>query len=74
MPMIKTFTQDDLIRFLYHETSEEENVELGRALKQDAELALQYKELQGTIKRLDDSMAEPSAASIDAILKYSKSL
>ena len=72
--MIKTFTQDDLIRFLYHETSEEENLELKRALKQDAELELQFKELEAIIKKLDETMAEPSAASIDAILNYSKSL
>ena len=72
MPMIKTFTQDDLIRFLYHETSEEENLELNRALKQDAELALQFNELQATIKKLDETLLEPSTRSIENILSYSR--
>ena len=72
MPMIKTFTQDDLIRFLYHETSEEENLEFNRALKQDAELALQFNELQATVKKLDDTLLEPSHRAIDSILAYSR--
>jgi hypothetical protein len=71
--MIKTFTQDDLIRFLYRETTEEENLELTRALKQDAELALQFNELQSLIQKLDDTLVEPSKKVIDSILNYSKS-
>jgi hypothetical protein len=71
--MIKTFTQDDLIRFLYRETSEAENLELKRALKQDAELALQFSELQATIQKLDDTLIEPSEKAITSILNYSKS-
>jgi hypothetical protein len=70
--MIKTFTQDDLIRFLYRETTEEENLELTRALKQDAELALQFNELQSLIQKLDDTLVEPSKKVIDSILNYSK--
>ena len=73
MPMIKTFTQDDLIRFLYQETTEEENLELKRALKHDSELALQFNELKATIKNLDDTLIEPSQKVIDNILNYSKS-
>lgn len=73
MPMIKTFTQDDLIRFLYRETTEEENHELTRALKQDAELALQFNELKATIQKLDDAQEEPSQKVIDSILNYSRS-
>ena len=73
MPMIKTFTLDDLIRFLYHETSEEENLEFNRALKQDAELALQFSELQATVKKLDDTLLEPSSRVIESILSYSRS-
>ena len=70
--MIKTFTQNDLIRFLYQETTEEENLELTRALKQDAELSLQLEELRLVTKNLDDTFAEPSKSVVDRILEYAK--
>lgn len=74
MPMIKTFTQNDLIRFLYHETSEEENLEIKRALQYDQDLTLQFEELQTVVNNLDDSMMEPSVDSIEKILSYSRSI
>ena len=61
-----------MIRFLYRETTEEENLELTRALKQDAELALQFSELRATIQKLDDTFIEPSKKVIDNILNYAK--
>ena len=71
MPMITTFTQNDLIRFLYHETTEEENGEIKRALQFDSELSLQFEELQLVAKKLNDSLLEPSQGVVEKILSYS---
>ena len=70
--MIKTFTQNDLIRFLYHETSEEETKEINKALLCDSELQTQYKELNATRKELDAVRLEPSAEVVDNILNYAR--
>jgi hypothetical protein len=72
--MIKTFTQNDLIRFLYHETSEQEEREINKALICDSELQEQYKELIATKNQLDVARLEPSAIVVENILNYSRSL
>jgi len=71
--MIKTFTQNDLIRFLYHETSEQEEREINKALICDSELQEQYKELIATKNQLDIARMEPSAIVVENILNYSRS-
>ena len=70
--MIKTFTQNDLIRFLYHETSEEETKEINKALLCDSELQVQYKELNAMRKELDAARLEPSAEVVENILNYAR--
>jgi hypothetical protein len=72
--MIKTFTQNDLIRFLYHETTEQEEREINKALICDSELQEQYKELIATKNQLDVARLEPSAMVVENILNYSRSL
>ncbi|HRG78309.1 MAG TPA: hypothetical protein PL167_01810, partial [Cyclobacteriaceae bacterium] len=72
LPMIKTFTQNDLIRFLYHETSEEETKEINKALLCDSELQTQYKELNATRKELDAARLEPSSEVVENILNYAR--
>jgi hypothetical protein len=72
--MTKTFTQNDLIRFIYRETSEEETREINKALLCDSELQAQYKELNATHKQLNQTKLEPSAASIQNILNYARGL
>ena len=72
--MIKVFTQNDLIKFLYHETSEEESREINKALKCDSELLALYNELKATIEQLDQTHLEPSSSTILNILNYSRSV
>lgn len=72
--MTKTFTQDDLIRYIYGETYGKEKKELEKALVCDAELQEAYKELAAIKNQLDYSMKEPSERVVDNILNYSKSL
>mgnify|MGYP003334531949 FL=1 len=66
--MIKTFTQNDLIRFLYHETSEAENLEISRQLELDGELELQLNTLRKTIQEIGSSLIEPSAHAVEELI------
>jgi len=72
--MTITFTQDDVIRYIYDETSDEENVEIQKALICDAHLQEMYKELSAVKNRLDHSLKQPSDSVIKKIMNYSKSL
>jgi len=72
--MTKTFTQDDLIRFLYRETTEVETKEINKALLCDNELLAQYQELNAVSKQLNTIKLEPSQASIQNILNYAHGL
>jgi hypothetical protein len=72
--MIRTFTQDDVIRYVYHETSKEESQEIGQAIICDANLQTMYKEINGVKNRLDEAQKTPSKMVINNILNYSKSL
>lgn len=72
--MTKTFTQNDLIRYIYKETSEEENREIKNALLCDLELLDAYQELSATKYQLDRTFKTPSNSVINNILNYSKLL
>ena len=74
MPMTKTFTQNDLIRFIYHETTEKETLEISHELTADPELQLLYRDLMLTKKGLDRATLEPSAVSVENILSYARGL
>ena len=71
--MIKTFTQTDLIRYLYRETTEEETKEIDKALICDNELMALYKDLCSIVKSMDDVQLEPSNLTVLNILSYSRS-
>ncbi|MCB0654705.1 MAG: hypothetical protein KDC57_01150 [Saprospiraceae bacterium] len=68
------FTPNDLVRFLYHETSQEETVLLQQALIEDQELMTQYVELEDGKNALPSAAYRPSLSSIDRILKYSSTV
>jgi hypothetical protein len=72
--MIKTFTQTDLIRYFYRETTEEEKKEIDKALIRDSELMALYNEICEMAKAMDQSKLEPSKATVLNILSYSRSL
>ncbi|MEZ0541560.1 hypothetical protein [Fibrella arboris] len=69
--MTKTFTQDDVIRYVYEETSEEENLLIEEALMAEPELmgffldALELRALMDKIERA------PRPSTIESILSYS---
>ena len=70
--MIKIFTQTDLIRYLYQETTEEEKREIDKALEKDKELQAMFAELLSVKKGLDSAQLEPSGNTILNILAYSR--
>jgi hypothetical protein len=72
--MTKTFTQNDLIRYLYRETSATETTEINKALICDSDLQEQFKELTATKSQLDTVRLQPSVASIRNILSYARGL
>ncbi|HNP19251.1 MAG TPA: hypothetical protein PKL31_12500 [Fulvivirga sp.] len=72
--MIRTFTQDDVIRYVYNETSEEENKEIEKAMLCDPELQMTFKEIRGIKNRLDEAVKSPSDKVTNNILNYSKTL
>jgi len=71
--MIKTFTQDDLVRYIYKETTIEENFEIEQAMIFDETLADDYASLKDVVQSLDAIQKGPSDRSVDTILSYSKS-
>lgn len=72
--MTKTFTRNDLIRFIYRETTEEETQEISRCLSTDAELERQYRELLITTQGLQKARLEPSAGVVANIMNYVRGL
>ena len=70
--MIKTFTQNELIRYIYQETTKEENTDLETALIFDDGLSNDLSELKQTVLALDGVEKSPSEFCIEKILDYSK--
>ena len=70
--MIKTFTQDDVVRYVYEETSPEESLLIEDTLMSEPELmtffleALELRALMNKIER------QPSNNTVQAILNYSQ--
>ncbi|MCZ8216574.1 MAG: hypothetical protein O9262_10070, partial [Cyclobacteriaceae bacterium] len=71
---IKTFTQNDLIRFLYHETTEKETEEIKHALLSDPELNEQFNQLCSLTQALDGGLLKPSSATVLNILGHVRSV
>lgn len=71
--MTKTSTQNDLIRFLYDETSREESEQLQNALICEGDLLDEFNQLASTKAMLSGLLYYPSKESVDTILDYSKS-
>lgn len=67
--MMETFTQNDLIRYMYQETSKEENRLLERQLAVDGELNLRFQDLKSLMTGLDQAMLAPSDDCVDSIMR-----
>ncbi|MFC0656331.1 hypothetical protein [Mongoliitalea lutea] len=71
--MIKPFTPNDLVRYIYQEMSEGETELLVQALHRDELLMEEYLELLSTMQHLDQAMISPSESVVKSILKKAKS-
>ncbi len=72
--MIQTFTntQDDVIRYLYNETSNQENNRIEETLLQDGDLLDFYLDCADIKTGLDKIQLSPSDRAIDKILNFSR--
>lgn len=67
------YTTEDLIQYLYHETSEEETRAIEKALQTDWALREQFDALKDSKQGLDKLVTSPRPQSISAILNYARS-
>lgn len=70
--MIKTSTHHDLIRFIYDETSDDEDKEFQKLIAADEEILEEFMQIIILKSSLDNICIDPSELTIRNILKYSK--
>lgn len=71
--MIKTFTEDDLIRYVYGESSQTEKTEIENALICDNELEEKLINIKSGALSLDGLIYHPSLVTIRKIMEFSAS-
>jgi hypothetical protein len=69
--MAKIYT-DDLIRFIYHETTSEESNDISVALLSNSYLMAEFELLNETIAQLDSISMNPHPTSIKIIMEESR--
>ena len=67
-----TFTPEDLLLYLYKETSEEQTTAIESALKQDWTLREKLAVLKTSLERLDGIKKSPSTRAILNVLNYAR--
>jgi hypothetical protein len=70
MPMNKITTHDQLLRYIYNETSSEENKEIKLQLLLDAKLYEELQDFKAIKKNLDICILSPKASTINKIMAY----
>ncbi|MFC5625485.1 hypothetical protein [Algoriphagus winogradskyi] len=71
--MIKPFTPNDLIRYIYQEMSEVEQELFVQALHSDDSLMQEYVEMLSTIEQMDQIQLQPSEKVVQAIKSRAQS-
>ncbi|WP_200975002.1 hypothetical protein [Echinicola sp. 20G] len=72
--MTKYFTlSDHLIRYVYQEMSEAENIDFEQKLRENEALMQDYLDMLGTVDKLNGVMLEPSDLVVKAIKRKAKS-
>lgn len=70
--MKKNFTQLDLIRFIYKETSATESMAISEAIDNDPLLAEEYETLYGGYQHLPKAKFSPKPMTLQSILRHSE--
>ncbi len=65
-----SFTQEDLIQYMYAETSQEKTIAITRALNLDWKLREEYEVLTSAQKGLEKVSLSPREKALDFILSY----
>lgn len=71
--MTKTITRDDVLKYIYKETSKEDNIAIEKQLSLNAGLMDFYNQTIETIKKIHALQLEPSNNFDEKILDYSGS-
>lgn len=69
--MKQTFTQNDLLRYIYSETSMNETKEIRQAIAEDAILRNEYDSLLEGYQTLPKVKFQPSRSALQNIMDYS---
>ncbi len=69
--MTKTITRDDVLRYVFDETSLEENLAIQKQLIVNSSLMNFYREVNDAAKKVKEIQLEPSESSMNRILEYS---
>jgi hypothetical protein len=72
--MTKTFTQDDILRFLYKELPKEDHQAFEQELLLDTDLQEEVRDCYEMMQLIDHAMVNPKDDLIEQILNNSKSL
>lgn len=72
--MTKTFTPDDLLRYLYQDTTIKETREIENALLLDSNLQDELDQLQSDLNLLGDLTPEPDNNRINHVLGYARAM
>jgi len=70
--MIKTSTQNDILRYIYEETCPEENKQIELSLLVDQEVIDQYTEMLTAVNCLRSFNVSPSESCVNSVIAYSK--
>ncbi|WP_194775474.1 hypothetical protein [Pararhodonellum marinum] len=71
--MTKSFTQNDLIRYIYQEMNDGESDNLVQALRENSSLMQDYLDMLSTIEHINQIILHPSEKVVRAIKKRFKS-
>lgn len=69
---MQQYTTEDLIQFLYKETTEEETKAIEKAIQADWTLKEKLEALKETTQALDSIISSPRPQSVMTILNYAK--
>ncbi len=71
--MKKTYSEKDLVRFIYQETSHQENIDLAYLVEDHAQMNETYHLLTQAKVKLDEMLVRPSSRCINKVLAYAGS-
>ena len=72
MPMIKTSTENDLVRFIYDESSAEAEKEIFKELVQNETLREELDQLKELKEKISNVIVEAPQRVVDKILSFAK--